>query len=190
MTASTASNPTRTTLNGVDTDQLHFVIDAIGADPGFGAFQFRASNQWLDGGLNRSRIKDFYAGGQEDRGRTETFTLDADEPPLIAGNDSAPNPVEYVLHALAGCLTTTMIFHASVRGITVESCESQLTGNIDVRGILGLADDVRKGFNQVRVTMQVKSPADVATLTECAMFSPVYEMISTALPVELTIEKV
>lgn len=179
-----------TPVNGVDVDQLMFVIDYVGADKGFGAFQFRADNQWFNGGLNRSSIQGFYAGGREDAGRSEAFNLDADEPPIIAGNDTAPNPVEYVLHALAGCLTTTMVYHAAVRDIRVESCESHLEGDIDVRGLLGLADDVRKGFNQVRVTMQVKSDADVETLTELAMFSAVYEMISTALPVELLIQKV
>jgi len=189
MNSNTAEQ-THPAVNGVDVDQLMYVIDSIGADQTFGAFQFRADNQWIEGGLNRSSIQDFFAGGQEDETRTETFVLDADEPPLIAGNDSAPNPVEYVLHALAGCLTTTMVFHAAVRNIQIDSCESHLEGDIDVRGLLGLADDVKKGFNKVRVTMKVKSDADVETLTELAMFSAVYEMISNALPVELVIEKI
>jgi uncharacterized OsmC-like protein len=186
----TQKNPPIAGVNGVEVDQLLHVIDCIGTDEKFGAFQFRADNQWIDGGLNRSSIKGFYAGGREDTGRTKAFELDADEPPLIAGNDTAPNPVEYVLHALAGCLTTTMVYHAAVRDIRIESCESHLEGDIDVRGLLGLAEDVPKGFNQVRVVMKVKSDADVATLTELAMFSAVYEMISNALPVDLVIQKV
>jgi uncharacterized OsmC-like protein len=185
-TATVATTP----VNGVDTDQLHYVIDSISADASFAAFQFRADNQWLNGGLNRSTIHGFRAGGKEDQGRTQAFELDNDEPPIIAGQDTAPNPAEYILHALAGCLTTTMVYHASVRGIDIEHCESHLEGDIDVRGLLGMDENVRKGFNQVRVTMKVKSAADVATLTECAMYSAVYEMISRALPVEFSIEKV
>jgi uncharacterized OsmC-like protein len=185
-TATTAS----ASVNGVDTDQLHYVIDSIGADTNFAKFQFRADNQWQTCGLNRSSIQGFLAGGEEDKTRTVAFQLDNDEPTLIAGQDNAPNPVEYLLHALAGCLTTTMVFHAAVRGIDIEQCESHLEGDLDVRGLLGMDENVRKGFNKVRVTMQVKSAADVATLTECALFSPVHDMISRALPVELLIEKV
>jgi uncharacterized OsmC-like protein len=92
--------------------------------------------------------------------------------------------MEYVLHALASCLTGSMVYHASVRGIVVDVVESSYTGDMDVRGLFGLAEDVRKGFNRVTVEMRVKSQASIDELTECAMFSPVFEMISKALPVE------
>jgi uncharacterized OsmC-like protein len=190
MSTNTATATCTNIVNGVDVDQLNHVIDSIDQDTGFAAFQFRARNQWVGGGLNRSQIQDFYAGGKEDDTRTDAFVLDADEPPLIAGNDTAPNPVEYVLHALAGCLTTTMVYHASVRGIAIESCESYLEGDLDLRGLLGMSDEVRKGFNHVRVTMKVKSDADEATLKELAMFSAVYDIVAQSLPVELNIEKV
>ena len=98
------------TVNGVDVDQVMGMIESMEADKDFAEMQFRVKNRWIDGGLNRSRIKDFYAGCQEDDTRTDAFTLDADEPTIMAGGDSVPNPVEYVLHALAGCLTTTMIY--------------------------------------------------------------------------------
>jgi uncharacterized OsmC-like protein len=114
--------------------------------------------------------------------------LDNDEPPILAGNDSTPNPVEYVLHALAGCLTTSLVYHAAVRSIKIDAVESSFTGDIDVRGLLGLADFVRKGYNKVTVHMRVKSEASVEELTELAMYSPVYEMISQSVPVEFTLE--
>ena len=175
-------------VNGVDIDQVNQVIESIQADTGYGQFQFRARNQWLGGALNRSKFED-YTGANTELSHKEPFCFDNDEPPLLDGKDSAPNPVEYLLHALAGCLTTTLVYHAAVRGIHIESCESQLEGDIDLRGLFGLADDVRKGYQAVRVVMKVKSDASTATLKELAGFSPVYEMVSNSLPVELNIKK-
>ena len=176
--------------NGVDVGQLMSVIGEINEDQNYAKFQFRASNQWINGGLSRSRVKEFYAGNAEDTTRKEAFTIDADEPLIAAGHDTAPNAMEYVLHALASCLTGSMVYHASVRGIGIDAVESSYTGDMDVRGLFGLAEDVRKGFNKVTVEIRVKSKASVDELTECAMFSPVFEMISKALPVEFKLTTV
>ena len=183
-TAKQAAEHTAELTNGVDVSQLMNVIGEINEDQNYAKFQFRASNQWINGGLSRSRIKEFHAGNAEDSTRNQEFILDADEPLIAAGHDSAPNAMEYVLHALASCLTGSMVYHASVRNIRIDAVESSYTGDMDVRGLFGLAEDVRKGFNKVSVKMRVKSQASVDELTECAMFSPVYEMVSKALPVE------
>jgi uncharacterized OsmC-like protein len=187
MTTSSAVEQKKEMTNGVDVGQLMNVIGAIEADPGYAVFQWRASNQWVDGGLSRSRIKEFFAGNAEDTTRKEAFTLDADEPPIAAGQNRAPNSMEFVLHALATCLTGTLVYHAAVRGIEIKAIESSYSGDMDVRGLFGLADDVRKGFNKVSVTMRVKSDATVEELTELALYSPVYDIISRALPVEFTL---
>lgn len=189
MSANTASETRTNVVNGVDVGQIHTVIDAIGADAGFGQFQFRARNRWINGGLNRSEIKSFFAGDREDDTRTEPFRLDADEPLLVAGKDSAPNSMEYVLHALVSCMTGTMVYHAAVRGITIAGVSSVIEGDMDVRGLLGMAEDVRKGFNHVRITLTVDSDADIDSLTECALFSPVYDIVSKSLPVEFQLQK-
>jgi uncharacterized OsmC-like protein len=181
-------NPTHR-VNGVDVEQIHHVIDAINDDSGYGEFQFRARNEWINGGLNRSEIKAFHAGGREDDTRVRPCKLDADEPLLVAGTDSAPNSMEYVLHALVSCLTGTLVYHAAVQGIVINSISSNIEGDMDVRGLLGMADDVRKGFHHVRVTLVVDSDADVETLTELALYSPVYDIVSKSLPVELRVEK-
>jgi len=187
MTASNAIEQTKKRTNGVNVGQLMNVIGAIEADPGFANFQWRATNQWIHGELSRSRIKDFFAGNAEDSTRKEAFTLDADEPPIASGQNRAPNSMEYLLHALATCLTGTLVNHAAVRGIEIKAAESSYTGDMDVRGLFGLADDVRKGFNKVTVNMRVKSEASVEELTECALFSPVYDVVSHSLPVEFTL---
>jgi uncharacterized OsmC-like protein len=187
MTTSNAIEQTKEMTNGVDVGQLMDVIGAIEADQGYAKFQFRASNEWIDGGHSRSRIKEFFAGNAEDTNRQQAFTLDSDEPSIAAGHDSAPNPVEYVLHGLGACLTSTLINHAAVRGIEIEAVESSYTGDMDVRGMLGLSDDVRKGLNKVTVNMRVKSEASAEDLTELALYSPVYDIVSKSLPVAFTL---
>ncbi len=187
MTTSNATMQQKELTNGVDVGQLMHVISAIEADPGFAKFQWRATNKWIDGAQSRSRIKEFFAGNAEDTTRKEAFTLGVDEPAIAAGRSSAPNSMEYLLHALATCLTGTLVYHAAVRGIEIEAVDSSYTGDMDVRGLFGLADDVRKGFSKVTVDMRVKSDATAEELTELALYSPVYDVVSRSSPVEFTL---
>jgi len=189
MTTSNAIQQAENITNGVNVDQVLSVIDGIEADSNLAKFELRTRNEWIDGGLNRSRIKDFSVDGQEDETRTQTFVLDSDEPLPLSGADSAPNAMEFVLHALAGCLTTTLVYHAAVRGIEIDSIESSCVGDLDVRGLFGLSEDVRKGYNHVRVNMRVKSAATADELKELAMFSPVYDIVSKSVPVTFVLEK-
>jgi len=176
-------------VNGVNVGAVMKVIGSVQDKAENAQFQFRLNNLWVDGGLNRSQVKGYFADGREDDTRSVAFVVDADEPAITAGGDSAPNPMEYVLHSLASCLTSTMVYHAAVQGVGIESVESSLEGDMDVRGMLGLSSEVRKGYNKVRVRMRVKSAASADTLKELAMFSPVYDITSRSLPVELVVEK-
>ena len=190
MTAQISAPLEEQTVNGVTVSTVIGIVNAIEENNDNAHFQFRLNNHWVDGGLNRSRIQEYFALGQEDDTRTEPFIVDADEPAVNSGGDSSPNPMEYVLHSLAGCLTSTLVYHAAVQGIEIESIESSLEGDLDVRGMLGLSEESRKAYNAVRVRMRVKSAADADTLRELAMYSPVYDMISKSLPVEFELEKV
>jgi uncharacterized OsmC-like protein len=176
-----------TVRNGVDVAALMETIRAVQNDVGLAPFRFRARNSWLGGDANRSTITGFYGAGAEHSHR-QPFTMDCGEPPVLLGADRGANPVEYVLNALAGCVTTTMVYHAAARGITVEAVDSELEGDLDIRGMLGIAPDVRKGYQQVRVKMRVRSAAAPETLRELAQFSPVYDIISRSVPVDLVIE--
>jgi uncharacterized OsmC-like protein len=126
-------------------------------------------------------------GGVPDTARTATFELDNDEPDVLLGGDRAPNPVEYVLHALAGCLTTSLVYHAAARGITVRSVATRLEGDLDLRGFLGLDEDVRRGYERVRVTMHVDADTDQMTIDELVALaqarSPVFDIVSNGVPV-------
>jgi uncharacterized OsmC-like protein len=175
-------------MNGVDVAGVFATIQAIKADAGLAKFQFRASNRWIDGGHNRSTIQGFYGCRMEDESRSAPFVLDADEPPVLLGRDSGANPVEFILHGLAACLTTTMVYHAAARGIAIEAVDSALEGDLDLRGFLGISDQVRQGYQDIRVRMRVKSEAAPQTLRELAQFSPVYDVVSNSVPVEVVVE--
>ena len=190
MTAQHIAQVEEQTINGVTVSTVMGIVDAIEENSNNAHFQFRLNNRWVDGGLNRSRIKEYFALGQEDHTRSEPFIVDADEPAVNSGGDSSPNPMEYVLHSLASCLTSTLVYHAAVQGIEIESVESSLEGDLDVRGMLGLSEKSRKAYNAVRVRMQVKSTTNADTLKELAMFSPVYDIISSALPVQFDLIRV
>jgi uncharacterized OsmC-like protein len=173
--------------NGVNVTALFATIDAVKGNQDIARFQFRARNRWMGGDHNRSTI-DAFDGACQTLKHASTFTMDNGEPAVLLGADAHPNPVEYVLHALAGCLTTTMAYHAAARGIAIEAIESRLEGDLDLRGFLGLSDTVRKGFHAVRVKMRVKSSAPATALRELAKFSPVYDIVSNSLPVEVVVE--
>lgn len=184
-TAMTANAPT--ICNGVDVTAMKETVEAVKAEPAIAKFQFRATNTWMGGSHNRSTIKGFYGAGQEDATRTQPFVLDAEEPTVLLGRDTAANPVEFVLHALAACMTTTLTYQAAARDIAIQAIDSKLEGDLDLRGFLDLAP-VRKGYSEVRVHMRVRTKADKAVLAELVKFSPVHDMISRALPVKVTIE--
>ncbi len=176
------------TGNGVDVDRMGATAQAVQQQPSLATFQFRAKNQWINGGHNRSTIKSFYGAGQEDEGRTKPFVLDADEPPLLLGEDHGANPAEYLLHALAACLTTSMVYHAAARGIHIESLESTLEGDLDLQGFLGLSDQVRPGYQAIRVTFTVQSDANPEQLRELAKFSPIHDTIANPVPVTIHVQ--
>lgn len=175
-------------INGLDMSVLSQTIGAIREDPELGKSRFRARNTWINGAHNLTTISGFYAAKRE-IDHEQPFELDADEPALLAGADQFANPVEHLLAALAGCVTTSMVAHAAVRGIEIEELESEVEGDIDLRGFLGLAADVPKGFSAIRVKFKVKSDADSADkLRELAEFSPVYHTISDGARVEISVE--
>lgn len=174
-------------INGVDVDRLGATIQAIQQTPALAAFRFRAQNRWIDGGHNRSTIRSFYGAGQEDTIRTTPFVLDADEPPVLLGKDHGANPVEYVLHALAACLTTSLVYHAAARGIRIDSVESTLEGELDLQGFLGLSDQVRRGYKEIRVNFAITTDATAEQLKELTRFSPVHDIVSNPVPVSISI---
>jgi uncharacterized OsmC-like protein len=176
----------------VDTATLFATLDAIKANPELGKFQFRAVNRWIDGPHNRSKIKSFYGAGAEDTTRTETFELVSGEPQVLLGTDTGPNPAEFLLHALAGCLTTSLIYVAAARGVHLTEVTSTLEGNMDLHGALGLSDDYRNGFEDIKVTFSIKGdaePAELESLMERAQSrSAVFDMVRNGVEIDLQVD--
>jgi len=174
-------------INGLNVDAAMVTIDAIKADKTLGRFQFRAKNRWIDGGENRSTIRDFYGAGQEDTSRSSAFEFTNGEPPVLLGNNEGANPVEFLLHALAGCVTTTFVLHAMARGITIHELSTELVGDLDVQGLLGLDDAVSPGYEQIRISLHVKADCPDKELDDLLAYaqqhSPVCNTVCRPVPV-------
>jgi uncharacterized OsmC-like protein len=185
----TATELKQNVLNGLDVDAAMATIDAIKADPEIARFRFRARNRWINGGENRSTIKDFYGARTEDTSREQGWELVNGEPPILLGNNEGANPVEFLLHALAGCVTTTFVLHAMARGITIRDLSTELEGDIDLHGLLGMDDDVPPGYREIRVKMNVQADCSDEALADLLAYtqahSPVCNTICRPVPVKL-----
>lgn len=175
------------TVNGIDTLRVIELATSMAQDEGFGRFRFRADNTWIDGTRSRSSIQGFFAGGEERNERSRALLVDADQPSYLGGGNSAPNAVEHYLNALSGCLTTTLIAHASVQGHTIESLDVAAEGHMDARGFFGVSPDVARGFTRIQVTMRIKGDINEDAVRAMVSYSPVFEMASKSTPVEMHI---
>jgi uncharacterized OsmC-like protein len=184
MTTITSSTPIR---NGIDTAQVYGTLDVLRAQPEAARFEFRVRNRWIDGTHSRSTIHGFWGAGAEDVSRAEPFIVDASEPPVLFGHNEAPNPAEYLLHALAGCLTLTIVNVAAARKVELHEVSSSLTGTLDARGATGIDDSYRNGFDGIEVTFTIKGDASPEKLREVVdralARSVVYDMITNGVPV-------
>jgi uncharacterized OsmC-like protein len=189
MTQQIAMKDMTITLNGLDMDALVGTVDALKQDPSLAAFEFRATNQWINGGENRTRIKEFYGAGSEDESRTESWEFTNGEPPVLLGANEGANPVEFLLHALAGCVTTTTVLHAAARGIQIEKLSTELVGTIDVQGLLALDDSVAVGYEQIQINMDIVADCSDEELDALVDFardhSPVCNTVCKPVPVSV-----
>jgi uncharacterized OsmC-like protein len=178
-------------MNGVDTPKLFATIAAVADQRSLAQFQFRAEAEWISGTHSRSTMTGFYGAGGEMRHK-ETHTADADHPAVLCGEDRGPTPVEYLLHGLGGCLIAGIGNIASARGITLQSVECSIEGDIDLQGILGLSDSVRNGFKDIRATFRVKGDAPEETLrrvvTQAVARSAVFDVLTNGVPVSVRTE--
>lgn len=177
-------------INGVDVDALGQVNRRVHAQPDLARFQFKVRNRWEEGGYSRTEIDEFYGAGEVQTSESRPFHLEADEPAVLLGKDRAPNAVEHLLNALATCVTGAMAYHAAARGIRLESIESELRGEIDIRGFLGISDEVRKGLQKVHVAFRVQGEGTEKELEELCQFSPVLDVVSHGTEVSIEVEKV
>jgi uncharacterized OsmC-like protein len=179
-------------LNGLDVQAMSETVAALRQDPTLARFEFRASNRWLGGGENRSTIKDFFGAGAEDRSRSKPFVFTNGEPPVLLGNNEGANPVEFLLHALAGCVTTTTVLHAAARGIRINALSTELSGDIDLQGLLGLDESVPAGYRQIRIRMHIEADCSDEELDALLGFAQQHSPVCNTVcrPVPVVIERV
>jgi uncharacterized OsmC-like protein len=176
--------------NGVDTATLFATLDAVKGDTGLAKFQFRATNQWVSGTHNRSTIHSYH-GAKQEMTHQQPFTFDADHPPVLVGSDNGPTPVEYLLHALAACLTAGVANIAAARGVTLTEVSSTVTGDIDLLGILGLSDGVRNGYQQINVSFKLRGddPEKLrSVLEQSRRRSAVFDVLTAGVPVSVDVD--
>ena len=176
--------------NGIDTPTLFATLNVVKGQPELAQFQFRATNRWIRGTNSRSRIEPFKGAGgvHANKGVHE---YDADHPAVLVGGDEAPTPVEFLLHAIAACITAGIANIAAARGVTLTEVHSTVEGDIDLLGILGLSDQVRNGYEKIRVSFEIKgdaSPEKLRQIVEQSRArSAVYDVLRNGVPVEITV---
>ena len=179
-------------INGVNVDQLVSTIEQVKKNPEIAQFKFRATNAWIDGTHNRATVKDFYGALKEDASR-DPLVFELDEPPVLCGQNLGANPVEYLLVALSGCLTTSLIAHSAARGIEIRGVESRYEGDLDLRGFLGLSEDVPVGFQNIRVYFKIDADVSEEKKEElikmAQKYSPVFNSITKPIPVSVQLDK-
>lgn len=179
-------------VNGVDVNRLVETIELIKKQPEIARFEFRARNTWVGGTHNRATIKSFYGAGQEDDTR-DPLVFEIDEPPVLLGENRGANPVEYLLVALSGCVTTSLVAHAAAKGIEIKAVSSRLEGDIDLRGFLGISESVPVGYQEIRIFFKIDADLSDQQKEELiAMgekYSPVYNTVTKAVPVKGLLDK-
>ena len=176
--------------NGINTPALMATINAVRDARALAKFQFCASNRWIGGTHSETRIESFTGAGGEQRHREE-FRFDADHPAVLVGQDNAPTPVEFLLHALASCITSGIANIAAARGVTLTLVESQIEGDIDLQGILGLSDRVRNGYERIRINFTIAGDAPADKLRQIVeqsrARSAVFDVLTNGVPVEVSV---
>jgi uncharacterized OsmC-like protein len=171
---------------------LFSTIEQIKENPEIAQFKFRAKNSWIDGTHNRATVKDFYGALKEDASR-EQLTFEIDEPPVLCGRNLGANPVEYLLVALSGCLTTSLIAHAAARGIEIKKVASKYEGDLDLRGFLGISEEVPVGYKNIRIYFTIEADISEEQKEELVRmaqkYSPVFNSIAKPVPVSVQLDK-
>lgn len=183
------TNQTKTERNGIDVEALEGIIEAVRENPELSPAKFRATNQWKGKALNETTIGDFFVAGEEHKHKT-TLRYQNDEAEVLLGDDSVGNPVEYILHALAGCVTTTTVYYAAISGIHLKSIETTLEGDLDVRGFLGISDEVPVGYKNIRVRMKIDSDVSAEKKEALENFykkSPVFRTLTEGAKIDINV---
>jgi uncharacterized OsmC-like protein len=185
---SPAESPVR---NGVDTAALFATIGVVDGQRDLARFQFRATSSWMAGTHSRTTLHTFSGAGQEHEHKS-TYQMDVDHPVVLVGADNGPTPVEYLLVGLAGCLTAGIANIAAARRVMLRSVTATVEGDIDLQGILGLSDDVRNGYEKIRVRFEIDADAPAEKVRQIVdqsrARSAVFDVLTNGVPVSIDVD--
>ena len=188
---STTATTDRTPRNGVDVPTLFATLDAVDGQRELATFQFRAKNHWVSGTHSQATSQGFFGAGQEHE-HERSHVFDGDHPAVLVGTDQGPTPVEHLLYALSFCLTAGIANVAAARGVTLTRVESTYEGDIDLQGIFGMSDEVRNGYQGIRVRFRIEGDAPAETLRQIVeqsrARSAVYDVLTNGVPVEIEVD--
>jgi uncharacterized OsmC-like protein len=180
------------TVNGVNVTQLGESMDAIRETPELSRFKFRVSNRWIEGTYNQATVNSYFGVLQEHDNR-KPMVFDIDEPPVLLGQDRGPNPVEYLLVGLSGCVTTALVAHAAARGIDIKGLETFLEGDLDVQGFLGMSGTIPVSYQGITITFKIDADMTDDEKEElirlAQQYSPVLATVMNPVPVHLKLHK-
>lgn len=140
-------------VNGIDVHALKQVMEDVRRDPATGIVRFRVCSDWKGQARSETAVDSYVIGGQK---VPRTFRIKADEPFELLGQNTAPNPQELLMTALNACMMVGYVVGASVHGITLESVQIETTGELDLRGFLGVDASVPPGYDAIQYTVRVK----------------------------------
>ena len=176
-------------INGFQRDDIERLKQELEANPDKGKFKLRAKNRWIDGTQSLSLVSSFYGMGREFSTRSTPFIQTTDAPPVLLGKDLGPTPMEELLVALAASVTLTLSYRAAVAGIQVEEIECEVEGDMELQSIVDPAKSGDMGFDQIHITVRVKSAASEERLSELCASSPVLESLKRPIPVSISVKK-
>jgi len=185
----TAKQTAKEVKNGVNVDALISAREALTAAPEAAKFAWRVTNKWVNGTHSHTNVKGFFGLGQEQNHKSE-FTFEADHPEVFASEDHGATPVEMVLAGLASCLTAGVAAVAQYRKIQLRSVTATLEGAMDIQGILGIDEDVRNGFDGIKVKYKIDADATKeeieALVAQSQKRSAVFDIVTN--PTNVTVE--
>jgi uncharacterized OsmC-like protein len=191
QTSAPAAKVAPTPRNGVDTPALFATVHAVRHKPQLAKFQFRATTRWVKGTHSRTTIESFSGAGGEHTHK-HAHTYDVDHPAVLVGEDNGPTPMEFVLNALGGCLIAGVANIAAARRVDLSEVTAHVEGNVDLRGVLGISDEIRNGYDSIRVRFEIKGDAPAEKLQQIIEQSrnrsAVFDIITNAVPVEIVID--
>ncbi|HEL3259900.1 MULTISPECIES: OsmC family protein [Lysobacteraceae] len=143
-------------LNGIDVASLQAFAQEVAetTNPEKRTARFNVKTKWENQTRTVATVQRYSMRGEE---YPRHFEIAADEPLEFLGQNTAPNPQELLMAALNACLSVGYAVNAAAMGIAIEHLEIETDGALDLRGVLGLDENVNPGYDEVTYTVRLRT---------------------------------